>query len=105
MSDTPTQEPDVPTRPDDYLNPQRLMRAAVARIEEALHEYDQGGAGPDVLAALEKAHYRIETAQREIAGAFTDGNVPEAWTEVADAVQMDERAARRRFTASAWLGR
>jgi hypothetical protein len=90
---------------DDYRDPVRLMRAAIARINEALADFDHSGAGPDVLAALEKAHYRVEIAQREIASAYTDGAPADAWDQVADAVGATPAEARRRFTESAWLGR
>jgi hypothetical protein len=90
---------------DDYRDPARLMRAAIARITEALADFDDSGAGPDVLAALEKAHYRIETAQREIADAYTDGAPADAWEQVGDATGTTGPEARARFTESAWLGR
>jgi hypothetical protein len=92
------------TTSTDYLDPERLMRAAVGRVREALERYEAGGHAPDVLAALERAHYRIETAQREIANAHAATYGREAWDGIADAVGSTPAEARGRFT-DGWLGR
>ena len=80
----------------DFNDPARLMRAAVARINEALADFEETGAGPEALEALEKAHYRIENAQRSLADAYTDG-LADGWVEVADAIGMTRDQARARF--------
>jgi hypothetical protein len=90
--------PDVTLDPsDEYLDPQRLMRAARARIDEALALLDEGDQLLGVLHALEKAHYRLETAQREIAADYLEERPASAWEDLAAAVQMDVRPARERF--------
>jgi hypothetical protein len=91
--------PDVDLDPsDEYLDPLRLMRAARARIEEAIDLLTADGVQPlGMLHALEKAHYRLETAQREIAADYLEERPASAWQDVADAVQMKPGQARARF--------
>jgi hypothetical protein len=88
---------------DDYLDPGRNMRAAVARIQQALAALDEAASYPEVLEQLEKAHYRIERAQRElVADAIEDGT---SWPDIAGPLGLNPGQARARFRESAWLGR
>jgi hypothetical protein len=97
----------------EFTDPARLVRAAIARLSVALDAIEdpdtETAAGRpvavEVLEHLEKAHYRVEIAQREIAKAHTATNDRDAWAQVADAVGQTPNEARARFRDSAWLGR
>jgi DNA-directed RNA polymerase specialized sigma24 family protein len=91
------------TESTDFLDPARNIRAAVARAEQALGAFEEGATFPEVLEQLEKAHYRLERAQRAIVDLATEQGL--AWDELAGPLGMNAREARRRFTESAWLGR
>jgi hypothetical protein len=95
------------TTSDDFTDPARLIRAAIRRLEQALHTIEDGSRyEPDAIAALERAHYRTEIAQRELATRYTETyRDPHAWARVADAVGSTPNEARARFRESAWLGR
>jgi hypothetical protein len=88
----------------DFHDPARVLPAAVARIESAL-ALGLHPRSPDRLEALEqleKAHYRIERAQRAVIDDLRAQGTP--WSDIAGPLGLTEREARRRFS-SAWLGR
>jgi DNA-directed RNA polymerase specialized sigma24 family protein len=95
----------------DYLDPARNLKSATGRISFALDAIEDTEATTitgrptevEALEHLEKAHYRLERAQRALVEQLRGRGT--SWDEIADAVQMEPRAARKRFTESAWLGR
>jgi hypothetical protein len=94
------------TTSDDFHDPARLIRAAIRRLEQALHTIEDGSRyEPDAIAALERAHYRTEIAQRELATRYTDTyrDDPDAWARVADATGCTPNQARARFRQSGRL--
>jgi hypothetical protein len=86
---------------DDFYDPRRNLRSAVARLNLAVKALDEGAVYPEVIELLEKAHYRIERAQESVALDFLEEydatNEAEAWQHIADAVGSSPRQARKRF--------
>jgi transcriptional regulator GlxA family with amidase domain len=83
----------------DFTDPARALPAAVARIRHALaldvHPRSPAADRLEALHQLEKAHYRIERAQRALAADLLAQQIP--LVEIADATQTTVRTARRRF--------
>jgi transcriptional regulator GlxA family with amidase domain len=86
----------------DFLDPNRNVRAAIARQRHALAMLEEQHQTLEALEQLEKAHYRIERAQRELAERLQAAG--HSWEEIAAPLGLSARETRRRF-ASAWLGR
>jgi DNA-directed RNA polymerase specialized sigma24 family protein len=94
----------------DFHDPERNLRSATGRISIALDvitdpEPTNVAGRPSALEALEhleKAHYRIERAQRTVIDQLRADGM--RWAEIADALSLTPDQARARFT-TAWLGR
>jgi hypothetical protein len=95
----------------EYMDPARNLRAATGRVSMALDAIEDPEATniagrPNELEALEsieKAHYRLERAQRSLVEAMRAREIP--WDQIAGPLGMTAAQARRRFTDAAWLGR
>jgi hypothetical protein len=81
--------------PEAFHDAKRLVRAAIARQRHALAQIEEHRADLDTLEQLEKAHYRIENAQSQLAERLAAAGHP--WEEIAEPLGLTAREARRRF--------
>jgi hypothetical protein len=82
---------------DDFLDPERNIRAAIGRAQQALDAYQRGPTDVlgDVIEQLEKAHFRLERAEREIIADALDAGV--TWRDVGAVLGTNAGQARARF--------